>query len=375
MKSAIKGNPPAVTPGAIVVGEIAKRLRKEFDRNREHLADLMGWTRLRVDNFLDNETPNPWGLLSVAPRLADILHEKRSTLVQRLVEAFIPAGFPIAQRLATMMGDKGIQPEKFCEKLGMKLDLLLRILNGHNDQAPKEAQKNIAEILGISTEDLGAMVREARTRRKYPTAEIEKNENSVAISELLYEVCKQEKLSPTQFSAAHHFAPTSIRLLLTGQQIGRFSMEFIDRMAVALQVDRMQVIQGIRMNVPLPKGPHLEIVKRIQARLDLGDNNHLAVANEIGVHRSTVSGILSMRDLNSMNGITIHAIRVWLGMNWQEFCKCASEKPRNLKTVSRKSFTSAMPEEDAEIRLLKYYRKAPPERRAAALNLLIGATV
>lgn len=356
-----------------MIRDIAKNLRKEFNKNRDALAKGLGWTRLRVDNLLDNETPNPWSLLAAAPKLAVVLKRKRAELVSHMASAFVPAGFPIALKLAEMMGNKGILPEVFAEKLGMRLEILLRYLNGFNDKPHKDIFEKIAEVLNTTPDDLTALIREARVRRKYPTVEVGSAEKSVPICELLHEVCSQEKNSPTDFAKAHHFSPGNIRELLDGKQPTRLSSDFIERMAVALQVDRTEVIHGIKLNVPLPAGPHPEIIRRIEARI--ADSNLPAAADEIGINRSTLKGIIRSQDLFVANATTIHAVRVWLGLGWMAYVKLAREKPRINKTFGRRSLTSVLPEEDDELRLLKYFRNAPPERRSAALEILLGANV
>lgn len=356
-----------------VVTDIANRLSKAFAGKRDALAKLLGWSEARVDNLLDKKSPNPWAFLAAAPKFALALGERRVDMVQRIVSEFVPAAYPVAQRLASVMGNKGILAEQFAVQLGMRLESLLRLLNGALEAPPDRAQAAIAEVLGITLEELEHALRESRTRRRYPTIEVGSSADGTPICELIYDLCKHEGTSPTEFAEAHHFTPGNIRDWLVGVQPAHVSNDLVARLAVALQVGEKQVIHGIKRNVPMPDGPHPAVIKRMQERIARGTIP--GAAEEIGINRSTLTRILQTQNLCVASATTTHAVRKWLGLGWTQFVDLARQKERNLKTLGRRSLTSAVPEEDAEVSLLRYWRKAPEDRRVAAMDILMGVSV
>jgi len=356
-----------------VVTETANRLNKVFAGKRDVLAKLLGWSEARVDNLLDKKTPNPWAFLASAPKLALALGEKRVELVQRIVGEFVPSAYPVAQRLAAVMGNKGILAEQFAPQLGLRLETLLRFLNGALESPPNKAEAAIAEVLGLTVGELKHALKESRNRRRFPTIEVGSAADGTPICELIYELCEHEETSPTEFAAAHHFTPGNIRDMLVGDQPAHVSSDFVARLALALQVNEKQVIHGIKRNVPMPSGPHPAVIKRMTERIEA--TTVPGAAKEIGINRATLTRILQTQNLCVASATTTHAVRKWLGLGWTPFVELARQKDRNLKTLGRRSLTSAMPEEDAEISLLKYWRKAPEDRRAAALDLLMGVCV
>jgi len=356
-----------------VIKDAATRLAKSYAGRRDELAKVLSWSLPRVDNLLDRQTTNPWTFLASAPKLAYALGDRRADFVQRIVSEFVPAGYPVAQQLAAAMGNKGVLAEPLALSLGMRLETLLRFLNGVLDAPPEKHEAGFADFLGITRTELKNALRESRTRRRYPTIEVGSSVGGTAVCELIYDLCQHECSSPTEFAAAHHFTPGNIRDMLAGEQPPHVSADLLARLALALQENEKQVIHGIKLNSPMPVGPHPAVIKRMQERID--KSTVPSVAKEIGINRSTLTRILQTQNLCVASATTTHAVRKWLGLGWTQFVELARQKDRNLKSIGRRSLTSAVPEEDAEVSLLRYWRKAPDDRRAAAMDVLMGVSV
>jgi len=356
---------------ATLTATIARLFRDKYGNNYTALAKDLGWTVRRTEYLVKKESTSPWALLADCPRIGMLLGIRRERLLTDIIEALIPRHALIGRRLATAQGNRGIEVSAFAHNIGIPSTLLLRLYNGKIDTPPDKAIKLIGNYLKIGEHELHNIINESRLKRRYQTKDVGEVKDALPLAEILFDACEREKIIASQFAAKYRFAPNTIRQLIAGHQPD-LTQDLIERLAQALDCALNYVVAGLKLNQSLPTGPHDGVIIRIESRVE--GRPLRVVAKEIGIARSSLERLIALRDLDQANSSTMHAVRIWLGLSWEGLIMLAKQRERKLNTM-RKSLTSAQPEEEQELQLLRHWRHAQPAARVQAMNALMGVDV